>query len=141
MVDDFVLATLICIGAALLILLVAAGYIAWRLWRSDERRLARRIGKLDFGDKLALGRDLFRDSRVPILARIVAVALVLYIASPIDLLPDFTPVVGFVDDILIVTVGAGLLLRSVPPHVIEEHLDRYEERRDSEPRRLPSASR
>ena len=74
-------------------------------------------------------------------ARIIALVLVLYIASPIDLLPDFIPVVGFLDDILIVMVGAGLILRSVPPYVIEEHLQRYEQGRLPEQRRLPSPQR
>ena len=140
-VDDVILATLILIGVAVLMLLMAAGYLTWKIWRSDERRLARRIGKMQFGDKLALGRDLFKDPRVPLFARVVAVVLVIYIASPIDLLPDFIPVVGFLDDVLIVTVGAGLLLRSVPQHVIEEHLQRYEAERHREARQLSGAPR
>lgn len=127
--NDIILATLIMVGVALLVLLIGAGFVAWRVWRSDERRLARRIGKLDFGDKLALGRDLFRDPRVPLWARVVAVALVLYLASPIDLLPDFIPVIGLLDDLLIVMVGTGLLLRAVPSYVLEQHIERYEQQR------------
>jgi uncharacterized membrane protein YkvA (DUF1232 family) len=127
--SDLVLATLICIALALLILLVAAGVLAWKVYRSDERRLARRIAKMQFGDKLALGRALFTDPRVPFWARFVAVALVVYLASPIDLIPDFIPVLGFLDDLLIVFVGAGLLLRAVPAHVLEEHVQRYEQKR------------
>ena len=127
--NDIILATLILIGVAMVILAIGAAFVAWRVWRSDERRLAKRIGKLKFRDKLALGRDLFRDPRVPVWARIVAVALVLYLASPIDLLPDFIPVIGLLDDLLIVMVGAGLLLRAVPAYVIEEHVERYEQER------------
>lgn len=127
--SDLLLATLLCIALALVILMIAAGVLAWKVYRSDERKLARRIAKLQFGDKLGLGRALFTDARVPIWARFVAVALVVYLASPIDLIPDFIPVLGFFDDLLIVFVGAGLLLRAVPEHVLEEHVARYEQKR------------
>jgi uncharacterized membrane protein YkvA (DUF1232 family) len=127
-VKDILLATLILIGVALLILIVVGGFIAWKVMRSDERRLARRIGKLRFRDKLAFGRDLMRDPRVPWPAKIIAGAVVVYVASPIDLIPDFIPVLGHVDDLLVALIGGALLLRSVPRHVVEEHLREYEAR-------------
>jgi len=127
---DIVLVTLLCLGVALLILAIVAGVLAWKVWRSDERRLAKRIARLRFRDKLSLGRALFSDPRVPFWARIVAMALVVYLASPIDLIPDFIPVLGFLDDLLIVFLGAGLLLRAVPQEVLEEHVARYEARRE-----------
>jgi uncharacterized membrane protein YkvA (DUF1232 family) len=96
--------------------------------RSDERTLARRIGKLRFRDKLAFGRDLMRDPRVPWWARFIAAAVVVYLASPIDLIPDFIPVLGQMDDLLVALIGGALLLRSVPGHVVEEHLREYEAR-------------
>jgi uncharacterized membrane protein YkvA (DUF1232 family) len=137
-VDNIILAILIFVGVTLALLVVAAAVVFWLVWRSDERRLARRIGKLSFGSKLALGGDLFRDPRIPIWTRIVGVALVLYLASPIDLLPDFIPVIGFFDDLLIVMVGAGVLLRSIPRYVLDEHIQRYElEPPDAQPR-LPA---
>jgi uncharacterized membrane protein YkvA (DUF1232 family) len=60
---------------------------------------------------------------------VIALALVLYLAMPLDLIPDFIPVIGHLDDLLIVLIGAGLLLRSIPRYVIEEHVSRYEARR------------
>jgi uncharacterized membrane protein YkvA (DUF1232 family) len=140
-VNDILLAILIFVGVTLLVLALAAGFLAWRVWRSEERRLAKRISKMPFGDKIAFGRGLLGDPRVPLGARIIALALVLYLASPIDLLPDFIPVLGFLDDILIVIIGANLILRSVPDYVIEEHLQRYEQPRLPEQRRLPSPQR
>jgi uncharacterized membrane protein YkvA (DUF1232 family) len=127
-VKDVLLATLILIGVALLILIVVGGFIAWKVMRSDERRLVRRIGKLRFRDKLAFGRDLMRDPRVPWPAKIIAAAVVVYVASPIDLIPDFIPVLGHVDDLLVAIIGGALLLKSVPRHVVEEHLREYEVR-------------
>ena len=135
---DVLLATLILIAIAFLIVLLAASFVAWKVLQSDERKLARRIGKLPFGDKLGLGRDIFGDPRVPVWARFVAIAMVVYLASPIDLIPDFIPVLGQLDDLLIVMLGAGLLLRSVPPHVVEEHLARRE--RPGAPSLPPSAT-
>ena len=126
---DILLATIVLIGVALVLLAFAGAFIAWKVLRSDERSLARRIGKLPFKDKLRLGRDLLSDPRVPLWSRFVAIALVGYLASPIDLIPDFIPVLGQLDDLLIVMIGAGLLLRSVPRHVIEEHVGEYEQRR------------
>jgi len=136
-VRDILLATLILIGIALLLLLAAGAFIAWKVLRSDERKLARRIGKLRFADKLRLGRDIFGDPRVPVWSRLVAIALAVYLASPIDLVPDFIPVLGQLDDLLVVMLGAGLLLRSVPRHIIEEHIRVYEQR--NEEGAVPSA--
>lgn len=124
------------IAAGLLLLIAAAVFLYWRIQRSDEKKLAKRIAKLSFRDKIALAGSLFRDERIPIAPRIIALALVLYIASPIDLLPDFIPVIGYFDDVLIVMVGAGLLLRSIPGNILEEHVRRYEERQVNGPARL-----
>jgi uncharacterized membrane protein YkvA (DUF1232 family) len=131
-VTDILLATLILIGVALLILIVAGGFIAWKVARLGERTLARRIGKLRFRDKLAFSRDLMRDPRVPWPAKIIAAAVVAYVASPIDLIPDFIPVLGHVDDLLVALIGGALLLRSVPRSVVEEHLRDYEARAEDE---------
>ena len=50
--------------------------------------------------------------------------LVLYLATPIDLIPDVIPVLGHLDDLLVLALVAGLLLRYTPRAVIEEHLER-----------------
>jgi uncharacterized membrane protein YkvA (DUF1232 family) len=138
--EDFLLVALGVIIAGLLLLITVAVFLFWRIQRSDEKKLAKRVAKLPFLDKISLAGSLFRDDRIPIAPRIIALALVLYIASPIDLLPDFIPVIGYFDDILIVLVGAGLLLRSIPRYIIEEHVSRYEEQA-REAKTLESARR
>jgi uncharacterized membrane protein YkvA (DUF1232 family) len=129
------------VGFALAIVALAA-FVWWRIQRSGEKQFAKRIAALDFGDKLALGGSLFMDRRIPPWARIVAIALVIYLALPLDLIPDFIPVIGFMDDLLIVIIGAGIVLRAVPRDVLEEHIRRYEyiegEARPVDNRRLPS---
>jgi len=121
--------TLGVIAAGLLLLAALAAFVFWKIQTSDEKKLGRRIARLAFGDKLGLAWSLFRDPRVPLVLRAVAVALVLYVAMPLDLIPDFIPVIGYFDDLLIVLVGVGLLLRSIPRYIIEEHVGRYEEER------------
>ena len=61
-----------------------------------------------------------RDPRTPWVARIIAGATAAYALSPIDLIPDFIPVVGLLDDLLIVPAGIWLALRMVPPAVMAE---------------------
>ena len=116
-------------AAGLLLLMVAAAFVFWKIQSSDEKKLGQRIARLAFVDKLALAWSLFRDPRISIGLRLIAVGLVLYVAMPLDLIPDFIPVIGYLDDLLIVLIGAGLLLRSIPRYIIEEHVGRYEKAR------------
>jgi uncharacterized membrane protein YkvA (DUF1232 family) len=117
------------IAAGLLLLIVAAAFVFWKIQSSDEKKLGQRIARLAFVDKLALAWSLFRDPRISIGLRLIAIGLVLYVAMPLDLIPDFVPVIGYLDDLLIVLIGAGLLLRSIPRYIIEEHVGRYEKAR------------
>ena len=61
-----------------------------------------------------------RDPRVPIAAKALALVIGAYALSPIDLIPDFIPVVGLLDDLLIVPAGIWLTFRMIPPPVLEE---------------------
>lgn len=124
---DVILVALAVIGIGLLLWIAVAAFIFWRVLRSDERKLAKRIAKLAFFDKISLAGALFRDERIGLAPRVIALALVLYLAMPLDLIPDFIPALGYLDDILIVGIGAVLLLRSIPRRIIEEHVTRYEQ--------------
>ena len=61
-----------------------------------------------------------RDLRTPLLAKLVAGAVAAYALSPIDLIPDFIPVLGYIDDLLIVPLGIMLAIRLVPPPLMLE---------------------
>lgn len=61
-----------------------------------------------------------RDPRTPVLAKITAAAVAAYALSPIDLIPDFVPVLGYLDDLLIVPFGIILASRLVPPSLMIE---------------------
>lgn len=54
-------------------------------------------------------------------AKWLALAVAAYALSPIDLIPDFIPVIGYLDDVVIVPLGILLVLRLIPPEVIQEH--------------------
>ncbi len=66
-------------------------------------------------------RRLAADPRTPRRARWLLVALALYLANPIDLVPDFIPVLGQVDDVAVAALLLGLAWRAVPATVWAEH--------------------
>jgi len=61
-----------------------------------------------------------RDSRVPWYAKAVAGLVVAHTLSPIDLIPDFIPVLGYLDDLIITPLGLLLAVRLIPPQVLAE---------------------
>jgi len=61
-----------------------------------------------------------KDPRVPWYVKVLAGGVVAYAFSPIDLIPDFIPILGYLDDLLLVPLGIILVLKLIPPAVIEE---------------------
>ena len=62
-----------------------------------------------------------RDPRVPWYAKALALIVAGYALSPIDLIPDFIPVLGYLDDLILVPAGIWLVIRLIPPQVMAEH--------------------
>ncbi len=62
----------------------------------------------------------YRDPRVPWYAKAVAAATVAYAVSPIDLIPDFIPVLGLLDDLVLVPLGITLAVRLIPAEIMAE---------------------
>ena len=62
-----------------------------------------------------------RDPRVPWYAKVLAVAVAGYALSPIDLIPDFIPVLGYLDDLVIVPLGIWVVVKMIAPEVMAEH--------------------
>ncbi|MEG4865632.1 MULTISPECIES: YkvA family protein [unclassified Microcoleus] len=79
------------------------------------KRVGRRLKKETYAVYLAS-----TDPRVPWYARILAGLTVAYAFSPIDLIPDFIPVFGYFDDLIIVPLGIWLALKMIPPQVLAE---------------------
>ena len=61
-----------------------------------------------------------RDPRVPWYAKLLAIAVAGYALSPIDLIPDFIPVIGYLDDLIIVPLGIWLVVSLIPDEVMAE---------------------
>ena len=69
----------------------------------------------------------YSDPRCPKLAKIVAIATVAYAVSPIDLIPDFIPVLGYVDDAILVPLGLLAAKKLIPQEVLEEARKKVQE--------------
>jgi len=67
---------------------------------------------------------LLRDSRVPPRQKLILVGIAAYLVLPIDLIPDFVPVLGQLDDLAVVVLGLDLFIRSAPQAVVDEHMAR-----------------
>ncbi|MEN3793980.1 DUF1232 domain-containing protein [Fulvimarina sp. MAC3] len=84
----------------------------------------------------AIKRDVFalwiaaRDPRTPLAAKLVAGAVAAYAFSPIDLVPDFVPILGLLDDLLIVPLGVMLAVRLIPAPLLAEFRDKALRRKD-----------
>ena len=61
-----------------------------------------------------------RDPRVPWYAQVLAIAIAAYALSPIDLIPDFIPIVGYLDDLIILPFGIWLVVSLIPEEVMVE---------------------
>lgn len=62
----------------------------------------------------------YRDPRVPWYAKLFAACVVAYAFSPIDLIPDFIPILGYLDDLILVPLGIALAIRMIPAPVLDE---------------------
>ena len=61
-----------------------------------------------------------RDPRTPWYAKLLAAAVVAYALSPVDLIPDFIPIIGYLDDLILVPLGLAAVLKLVPADVMAE---------------------
>ena len=83
---------------------------------ADARALARFVP-----DCIVLFKRLLADPRVEWWRKALLVVVLVYLASPIDLVPDFIPVAGQLDDAILVVVALRVLLRGSGPRVLAEH--------------------
>ena len=72
----------------------------------------------------------YRDPRVPWYARVFAAVVVGYAFSPIDIIPDVVPVLGYLDDLILVPLGVALAIKMIPPHVLAECREKAREAKD-----------
>jgi len=87
-------------------------------WRKHVRHLKSEVMTLWFA---------CRDPRTPWFAKVIATGVVAYALSPIDLIPDMIPVLGYLDDLLIVPLGIVLVIRLIPSEVLDDCRARTDE--------------
>lgn len=83
----------------------------WAGWKSRARALKVEVYTLYLA---------YRDPRVAWYAKIFAACVAAYAFSPIDLIPDFIPVLGYLDDLLLIPLGVALAVRMIPPEVLAD---------------------
>ena len=77
----------------------------------------------------------YKDHRTPWYAKVFAVCVVAYAFSPIDLIPDFIPLLGYLDDLILIPLGVVIAWRMMPNEVIEECTEKAELRaKEGKPR-------
>jgi uncharacterized membrane protein YkvA (DUF1232 family) len=81
-------------------------------WSERARSLKR--------DAVALALAL-RDPRVPWYVKVLGAGVVAYALSPIDLIPDFIPVLGYLDELVLLPLGLLLVARLIPQGILDEH--------------------
>ena len=72
----------------------------------------------------------YKDPRVSWYARIFAAVVVGYAFSPIDLIPDVVPVLGYLDDLILIPLGVALAIKMIPPHVLAECREKARDAKD-----------
>jgi uncharacterized membrane protein YkvA (DUF1232 family) len=82
-----------------------------RNWRTKSKQLRSEVYALCLASK---------HPKTPGYAKAFAVFMMGYALSPIDLIPDFIPVIGYLDDLIIVPAGIALLVKMIPKEVLEE---------------------
>ena len=80
-----------------------------------------------FHKNMALYTGLFRDTRTPRKAKILLGLALLYLLSPIDVIPDFIPILGKVDDLVVIAVLIFLAMKVIPPQLMQKHRKLCEE--------------
>ena len=89
-----------------------------RNWKETVRKLKEDIYTLYLAS---------RDPRIPFAAKVVLIITVAYAFSPIDLIPDFIPILGYLDDLLILPLGIWLSIKLIPRHVLEHYRQKAKE--------------
>jgi uncharacterized membrane protein YkvA (DUF1232 family) len=97
-------------------------------------RIVKYANKARLATKLLALWKLIRHRDTPRAPKLVALLVLAYALSPIDLIPDFIPVLGLLDDVILVPLGIALAVRLTPPHLWQARLAEAEASADKLPK-------
>ena len=103
-------------------------------------KLLRRANTARLATNLLALWKLFRHPETPLMAKAVAIGVLAYALSPIDLIPDFIPVLGLLDDVILLPLGIALAVKLTPRHLWQARLAEAENGSDQLPRLLWGAA-
>lgn len=112
---------LLSVLGGLVLLWLALVLILWQAARKQPDKTSLRDAMRLIPDVVRLLRRLAADPTVPRAVRIWLVVLLVYLLSPIDLVPDFIPVLGYADDAIIVAIVLRFATRHAGPEALERH--------------------
>ena len=98
------------------------------------QRFFKGAGVAQIGVHLLALWKLFKHPQTPRAARWVAIAVIAYAVSPIDLIPDFIPVLGLLDELILIPIGVALVVRLTPRPLWEALLSEARASKDGLPR-------
>lgn len=99
-----------------------AGGLVMNFLKKHTQRVREQMSELKWNIlALYLAR---RDPRIPLRSKILVAVAVAYLLTPIDLIPDFIPVIGQLEDIVIVPALLGFAMRSIPPELLREYKEK-----------------
>lgn len=107
--------------AGLLLVYAVLAAMLWRAYRHDPDVDALRTGLRLLPDLVRLLRRLVADPTLPRGVRVRLVLLLAYLLSPVDLVPDVVPVLGYADDVLVAAVALRSLVRRAGPDALDRH--------------------
>ena len=99
----------------------------FRKTRDSWKQWARRLKRETYALYLAA-----RDPRVPWYAKALAICVAGYALSPLDLIPDFIPIIGYLDDLILVPLGIALVIRLIPSEALADCRERAQVMMDRE---------
>jgi uncharacterized membrane protein YkvA (DUF1232 family) len=96
--------------------------------------VVRHVNKARLATRLLALWKLVRHRDTPRAPKLIALLVLAYALSPIDLIPDFIPVIGLLDDVILVPMGIALAVRLTPPHLWQARMAEAEASADKLPR-------
>ena len=100
-----------------LIPLIGISLVVFKIVR--VRRRGREFLRLERAEKLEFAKIVLKDGDLPIIPRLLVAAAAGYLALPIDIIPDFIPIIGHADDFLVVTLLISVITRTITPEQLD----------------------